>query len=918
MICSPRQIASLLLVACVFVCSGAPLLAQTPAPEPAAQTPATPAIPGAPSTTPTPAANPAPTSIQRNQVPPPAQAGLEVARDEDGRLRFGFRGQPWPAVLEWLAEVSQQTLDWQELPADYLNLETQRSYTLDEARDLINMHLLARGYTLLRRGEVLSVVKLEGINPALVPHVAPEELDQRDPHEWVRTRFPLERLVAEAASEQLRPLVSAFGALTPLKATNQLEAMDAVVNLRELRKLLAHEQNGAQERMVLEFRLQHARATDVAEKLRDLVGVEPQRGRQGRTELAIEETRMKTELFKQLGKDAQQLTKQPPQVRIVANEQDNSVLANAPPDQMVLIKQAVEALDQPPRETLSPLASAARMRTYRLPEIAPQRVASLLEQLRSNGKLDASTRLEADENNRTLIAYAPPNDQLLIASLVQQLDTGGRRFEVIRTGAIPADEIAGTIEYIFGRSGSARTNNRGDRFCVEADVARNQIVVCGTEDELAQVRELTAKLGLEADEAKRPPLVRVLDTRGKRPAELLEQLQRLWPTEGNNPLEIVPPGAAPPASAPAATGRTAPQSKAATVEPPHDRAPMALEQESPLRRDPFILVKQPLSVALAAVVAAAEQPEAAKDALPSPVQEGDSPSQRPTGTAAPVRVAPGPDGRLIVTSPDPEALDRFDQLLAGLLPKGEDFRVFQLEHANAFLVRMNLEDVFGAEDDSGRRRRDDEDRPRLSERQPLRFISDSDTNTVLVQHATPEQLEQIAGLVETYDRPERVDPQTTRVTQIVALKHGQAAELASMVKEVYRDLLSDNDRALGQNQSQEQRRSSYGSRSKRPQFKGSLSLGIDESANQLIVSAPQILLPDVIHMIEQLDASSATRKVSVVALKGGVDALELEATLARVLRPAASSGQQNNAQSGRQRMSRSSSRRREATMAGQR
>ena len=139
-----------------------------------------------------------------------------------------------------------------------------------------------------------------------------------------------------------------------------------------------------------------------------------------------------------------------------------------------------------------------------------------------------------------------------------------------------------------------------------------------------------------------------------------------------------------------------------------------------------------------------------------------------------------------------------------------------------------------------------------------------------------------------------------------------------MVKEVYRDLLSDNDRALGQNQSQEQRRSSYGSRSKRPQFKGSLSLGIDESANQLIVSAPQILLPDVIHMIEQLDASSATRKVSVVALKGGVDALELEATLARVLRPAASGGQQNNTQNGRQRLSRGSSRRREATMAGQR
>ncbi len=47
-----------------------------------------------------------------------------------------------------------------------------------------------------------------------------------------------------------------------------------------------------------------------------------------------------------------------------------------------------------------------------------------------------------------------------------------------------------------------------------------------TDPRLAALAELIAANG----KAKRPPLVRVLDTRGKRPAELLEQLQRLWPT----------------------------------------------------------------------------------------------------------------------------------------------------------------------------------------------------------------------------------------------------------------------------------------------------------------------------------------------------------------------------------------------------
>ena len=85
-----------------------------------------------------------PKSVRRPSEPlsPPKPEELKVRPDEKGRVRFNFNGQPWPAVLEWLAQISGMSLDWQELPADYLNLATQRSYTIEEARDLINRHLL--------------------------------------------------------------------------------------------------------------------------------------------------------------------------------------------------------------------------------------------------------------------------------------------------------------------------------------------------------------------------------------------------------------------------------------------------------------------------------------------------------------------------------------------------------------------------------------------------------------------------------------------------------------------------------------------------------------------------------------------------------------------------------------------------------
>ena len=71
--------------------------------------------------------------------------------------------------MQWLADESGLNLDWQEIPGDYLNFVTQRAYTLAEARDVINMHLLDRGYTLLLRGDVLSVTAVSKIDPSRVP-----------------------------------------------------------------------------------------------------------------------------------------------------------------------------------------------------------------------------------------------------------------------------------------------------------------------------------------------------------------------------------------------------------------------------------------------------------------------------------------------------------------------------------------------------------------------------------------------------------------------------------------------------------------------------------------------------------------------------------------------------------------------------
>ena len=76
-------------------------------------------------------------------------------------MQFNYFGQPWVDVLQDYADAAGYSFDWQELPADYLNLTTRRKYLLKEAHDLLNQQLLARGFTLILQGELLSAVRVD-------------------------------------------------------------------------------------------------------------------------------------------------------------------------------------------------------------------------------------------------------------------------------------------------------------------------------------------------------------------------------------------------------------------------------------------------------------------------------------------------------------------------------------------------------------------------------------------------------------------------------------------------------------------------------------------------------------------------------------------------------------------------------------
>ena len=289
------------------------------------------------------------TSVKRPKTPPrvPDPRELEVKLDERGRVPpFNFIGQPWPDVLQWFANVSGTSLDWQELPDDYLNLTTQRTYTVDELRDLLNRHLQARGYTMLTGGEVLSVFKIDKVDPSLVPRAIEEELYDRKPYDFVKVSFELpEGMEVEKAKDDIKQVLSPSAKVFPLAATKRILVIDSVANLRTVSELLNQERLVRDGRIVpREFPLKHARAEQVIDVLYVMVGLDP-KSRPTQMELQLQQQRLQIMAqMQQSGKDvSSMLNKDGPPVYLAYNRQRNSVMVNAPPEYMKIIEQAVKA-----------------------------------------------------------------------------------------------------------------------------------------------------------------------------------------------------------------------------------------------------------------------------------------------------------------------------------------------------------------------------------------------------------------------------------------------------------------------------------------------------------------------------------------------------------------------------------------------
>lgn len=985
----------------------------------------------------------------------PQPIDTEIRKNPEGKVSFNIKGQPWEPVLQWLSDASALSLDWQELPGDSLNLITTREYTMEEARDLINRHLLSRGFTMIVTGEVMSIVKTKELNPAMVQRVTPEMLAKLPDHTMCKVSFDLDWLIADEAVEELKPMLSSAGQIHKLSRTNRLEVIDTAISLRQLWELIESEQSrDGEEQLVRAFHLQNRRADDVIKMLRELLKLQDPGGGADGGAMNMDPNMM-MQMVQQMQAQMQQAAAQAgatpgaagarPKVetRLVLNQKENMILAQAAPDQMAIIEKAIEQIDVVSGREGSLLDNINRMKIYRLESIDPQTLADLLQQL---GDLDPATVLKVDKQKRSIIAWATLADHLTITSLVEKLDQSSRKIEVIPLRRLDAEYVAGTIRLLMGKEEEKEENPMSRRygffdfgginnqesvkepsFKVEADTENNRLLVNANNIEMDEIQDLLIKLGELPDPNAADDEVRVFHLNPDEDLnDFRERLQRYW--RRGNAIEFdLPPqepkeetqsdesseksgsgkrmlkdGDAEKAE-PQRTGKDKRQINTSTTAIDSQRRPdssrvrvwhrgtttLASEESQKSKKDihpgaDFDLLlethratQQKTNLDEGAVLtgladedaSSVDRGEAGSQAMPedaAPASDGqensnaDAPPAKkseprisralieklrkqldaapkedatsqdysepdsempPLKTDAatiieegsPVRISVTPDGKLIVSSKDPQALAEMEDLISQIAAPRRSFKVFRLEYATPSWVTLNLKDFFKTDEETKSTleyspywgimpsEKKVKGNRTLSKRRQPQFISDNFTSTILVRDADAKQLQTIEDLIKIYDVPEPSDSRSMRVTTIFRLEHARATSVAAAVKDVFRDLLSSNDKALEKDDKNGQRQGSGGLVTFLPggekkdgedeeepiRFRGLLSIGIDESSNTLIVSSAGTLMDTISEMIESLDkAADSSSVVQVIKVDKSVDLSLIQERLKELMKTA--------------------------------
>lgn len=753
-----------------------------------------------------------------NTVSPAATPPAGTTPTAAQELEFNFDGSPWRDVIQWLAESGDLSLHITDVPTGSFTYFDRQKFTPQEAIDRVNLFLLPQGFTLIRTGELLSVVNLTDSRStqqldALAPLVEQDDLKSLNSHQVVKCLFPLGELDPEDAIEELQPL-NLLTQPAVFSKTKQLLIIDTVAKLRSVKKIVESFEpdtldNGT---VVKSFALKHVDAEDV------LVVARPHLG------LATGEM---------IGID----------VSLSADVLGKNLFVTGIEDKVKLIEGLVQSIDQPDLSKQE-MQNDAELQSYLIEGGNVATVYNVLQTLLAG----ESVRLSMDPEANSIVALASSKIHAEIKATVDQLQAGDSEFAVIPLKTIDAMQCVLLLEEMLDLdsrrlddASARKTKSRSldlageGQVRIDADPVNRRLFVRGKKHQIEEVKRIVEQLD-DGSRAGSTDTLRTFPLTGDPATKALETAARFW--DAGNPIFFY-------ASDPdAADG---PLERVLTGDLPSELAPFPRAASEPRAR---VLTKSMVESKPAVRIQQTNQ------GLLMQCQDSEALDQL---EALLTTIA----GRSDAAASEPVVFylkytkaDVAIRMLAELLDGGQAVQ----DSSGSELISSSMGTAFSSFIGSivtG------SDGTMTLIADTITVVADPRLNRLIAQ-GTTRDIERVESYLTIIDKDRSMtEIRTHGMSRVIELQYSQATEVAAVLREAYGDRVSGGNASSGKAldtkqiaaiaaqvaKSRTSGKSGGGSEQKEP----GMTIAVHEPSNSLIVTAPEQLLTEVEALVAQID-----------------------------------------------------------------
>ena len=841
---------------------------------------------------------PAPTVVPDKAAPPktapaPDKTAVPAAAPEK-TVTVSWDNAPWQEVLDAYGKDTGLILVTTVRPTGSVTIKPPgagRKFTLAEVTDLLNEAMIPQKFMIIRRQASFYIQPAdEKIDPTLLQRIDHSELPKRGKTEVVLCNVgPFKAISASEVMPEVDKMLTPFGRAVLLTNANAIQVMDTAGNISRIQKTLEDYEKGGGQAESITHVCKWRRAPEMASVLQQLLkddqtkiegsgaavapgftgpggypypapgGTDPRRPDPGRYPAAGGRTKT---------------------IQIVVDNRRNAVLITAPPEKITLAQEIIREFDKKTSETQREIVPAApELRTYPVPAGTADPTAKILQEK------NPAIRVQSIPTSNQLMVYGTPEEHEEV--LAQLRGTGGEAnvggatvTKFIAMQNLDPTTTAATLGKLFpsGLAGGP---------VLEPQTGLNTgILFRGTQAQLDEVeRTLRAldpnagapgvqgtRLNLTLENGNAGILAEAISNamRGmnKNPVQVRNLLSPNGPAQS---APVVPRAAPAPMVAPAPTPGVAPTLPPGMMYPP---APLTMPPPAPLpnngKRSQLPSGPYDPRYVLAQIVDPAKQ------------------------ELKPV-VITVVGNRLVIESDDPTALTLVNELVrlyaSQAKPDENLFEVIRLKYVGAAEAAKVVTEVFnGPQQTQGGGQRPGGGPGGLiggllgggggpggllggllgggaagtPSKDRIRVVAETSSNSLIVVKATQLDLLTIRRLLGSVIDSGETDSEAIQRTNVITLKNTEAAEMAGVVREVFKTQMQASGGGGGVNPLfpfiPPQGGQGGGSQQRPP----AMSVGVDERTNSLVVLASETLFREVKALVDQLDGANATNGAEVV------------------------------------------------------